>query len=65
MIKISTYPDGKHYLALSSDGEVYSWGCGEGGRLGHGDTNSRDEPTLVSALLGVNIVHIATGSTYR
>ena len=29
-----------HYLALTADGQVYSWGNGEGGRLGHGDTRS-------------------------
>lgn len=28
---------GKHCLALSSDGEVYSWGEGEDGKLGHGN----------------------------
>ena len=35
--KIAAHWDGKHYLALTSDGEVYSWGNGDGGRLGHGD----------------------------
>ena len=29
-------PGGKHTLALSSDGEVYSWGEGVDGKLGHG-----------------------------
>lgn len=28
---------GKHCLALSSDGDVYSWGEGEDGKLGHGN----------------------------
>ena len=26
--------DGQHYLALTEAGEVWSWGSGEGGRLG-------------------------------
>ncbi|CAG7818352.1 unnamed protein product [Allacma fusca] len=64
IINIATYPDSKHFLALSSDGEVFSWGCGDGGRLGHGDTNSRDEPTLVQSLVGKNVVQISCGSTY-
>ena len=38
IIKLAAHPDGQHYLALSSNGEVFSWGCGDGGRLGHGDT---------------------------
>ena len=38
IIQISAHPDGKHYLALTADGEVYAWGNGEGGRLGLGNT---------------------------
>jgi E3 ubiquitin-protein ligase HERC2 len=37
VLKIATHPDGRHYLALTNDGEVFSWGNGDGGRLGHGD----------------------------
>ena len=35
--KISAHPEGKHFMALSREGEVYSWGSGDGGKLGHGD----------------------------
>jgi E3 ubiquitin-protein ligase HERC2 len=38
VVKVAAHPDGKHYLALTSDSEVYSWGNGVGGRLGHGDS---------------------------
>ncbi|ODN06550.1 E3 ubiquitin-protein ligase HERC2 [Orchesella cincta] len=62
--KIATYPDAKHYLALTKDGRMYSWGCGDGGRLGHGDFTSRDEPTLIQNLVGKTIVHIACGGSY-
>ena len=34
---------GKHALALSADGEVYSWGEAEDGKLGHGN-RSVDPP---------------------
>lgn len=64
-MKLAAHPDGKHFLALTSDGGVHSWGSGDGGRLGHGDSNSRDEPTLIEALDGKHMVHIACGSTYR
>ncbi|XP_020288916.1 E3 ubiquitin-protein ligase HERC2 isoform X1 [Pseudomyrmex gracilis] len=61
---IASHLDGKHYLALTQDGCVYSWGNGDGGRLGHGDTVSYDEPKLIEAFLEKNIVFVACGSTY-
>lgn len=64
IVKIATYPDAKHYLALSKDGRVYSWGCGDGGRLGLGDFTSRDEPVLIQSLVGKTIVHVACGGSY-
>ena len=36
-MKIAANAEGKHYMALTSEREVYSWGEGDGGRLGHGD----------------------------
>ena len=46
VVMISTHPDGKHHLALTTKGIVYSWGNGDGGRLGHGDSFSCDEPQV-------------------
>jgi len=37
MKKIAVNSGGKHCLALSSEGEVFSWGEGEDGKLGHGN----------------------------
>ncbi|XP_042876756.1 E3 ubiquitin-protein ligase HERC2-like isoform X6 [Penaeus japonicus] len=64
VLKIATHPDGKHYLALTANGQVYSWGNGDGGRLGHGDSSSREEPTLIQELQGKTVIGIACGSTY-
>lgn len=64
VVKIASHPDGKHYLALTADGEVYSWGCGEGGRLGHGGNSNKEEPTQIQALSGKCVTHIACGSEY-
>nr|CAD7427834.1 unnamed protein product [Timema monikensis] len=61
---IASHPDGKHYLALTGDGEVYTWGSGDGGRLGHGDSNSREEPTLVQAMAGKHVVRVACGTIH-
>jgi len=36
-----------HSMALTDDGSVYSWGAGDGGRLGHGDDLNREQPTLI------------------
>ena len=36
--QVCAHPEGKHFLALSREGELYSWGSGDGGKLGHGDT---------------------------
>jgi alpha-tubulin suppressor-like RCC1 family protein len=33
-IGLAAAGDGQHYLALTEAGEVWSWGSGEGGRLG-------------------------------
>lgn len=51
-------------MALSRDGDVYSWGNGDGGRLGHGDTTPKEEPTLIQTLKGRDIVNIECGGTY-
>lgn len=63
--KISTHIESKHYMALTTDYEVYSWGNGEGGVLGHGDNLFKDEPTLIQALIGKEITDIACGGNYR
>ncbi|KAK7201193.1 Regulator of chromosome condensation (RCC1) repeat [Novymonas esmeraldas] len=39
-----------HALALSQNGEVYTWGVGRNGRLGHGTDASEVKPRLVEGL---------------
>ncbi|XP_055695916.1 probable E3 ubiquitin-protein ligase HERC2 [Lutzomyia longipalpis] len=62
--KVAVNSGGKHCLALTSDGEVYSWGEGEDGKLGHGNRLSYDRPKLIEALSGVGVVDIACGSAH-
>ncbi|XP_068720941.1 E3 ubiquitin-protein ligase HERC2-like [Montipora capricornis] len=64
IIKIATSPECKHFMALSREGDVYSWGSGDGGKLGHGDNNFCDDPTLITGLAGKQVVQIACGSSH-
>jgi E3 ubiquitin-protein ligase HERC3 len=45
-------------------GELFTFGCGEKGRLGHGDTCDRVRATLVKELVGHKIVQVAMGSCH-
>lgn len=51
----------EHTLALSSTGDVYSWGCNSEGQLGLGHTNPVKEPTLLTVLHDKNIHQISAG----
>lgn len=53
-----------HVAVLTSRNEVYTWGKGANGRLGHGDIEDRKTPTLVEALKDRHVKFIACGSNY-
>ena len=53
-----------HLLALTSSGEVLSFGDGYDGQLGHGDAESCREPKVIEALRGVRVKAIAAGMSY-
>ncbi|KAJ8423933.1 hypothetical protein Cgig2_032947 [Carnegiea gigantea] len=53
-----------HIAALTSRSEVYTWGKGANGRLGHGDTEDRNTPTLVEALKNKQVKSIACGTNF-
>ncbi|KAK8510612.1 hypothetical protein V6N13_110119 [Hibiscus sabdariffa] len=53
-----------HVVVLTSRNEVYSWGKGSNGRLGHGDVEDRKTPTLVEGLKDRHVKFIACGSNY-
>jgi len=45
-----------HCLALSAEGEVYSWGNGSYGLLGHADGSARVGPRRIEMLEGVEVI---------
>jgi len=51
---------GDHCMALSTDGEVYSWGDGSSGALGHGDRGARAVPSRIEALERIESIAAAT-----
>ncbi|KAL2230088.1 uncharacterized protein LOC105171777 [Sesamum indicum] len=53
-----------HIAVLTSRGEVFTWGRGANGRLGHGDAEDRNVPTLIEALRDKHVRNIACGSSY-
>jgi len=42
---------GAHSACITSSGELYTWGKGRYGRLGHGDSEDQLKPKLVGVLL--------------
>ena len=63
-LQVAVNSGGKHCLALSMEGEVYSWGEGDDGKLGHGGKGSCDRPRVVEALRGRDVVGISCGGAH-
>ncbi|PKI77183.1 hypothetical protein CRG98_002393 [Punica granatum] len=53
-----------HVAVLTSRTEVYTWGKGANGRLGHGDSDDRNSPTLVEALKDKQVKSVACGTYF-
>lgn len=52
----------EHILLLTSNGEVFSFGCGLRGALGHGDVNPCEAPKQIEGLAGLKMIDIDAGS---
>lgn len=51
-------------ISLIDSNDVYSWGQGVNGRLGHGDENDQRIPKVIEALLGKDIRGIDCGPSH-
>jgi RCC1 and BTB domain-containing protein len=49
-----------HSVALTSEGEVFTWGNGDHGKLGHGSGKKVSTPQLLEKLVGQNVVRVAS-----
>lgn len=53
-----------HAAVLTAKSEVFTWGRGANGRLGHGDIEDRKIPTVVETLRGRAVRHISCGANF-
>lgn len=51
----------KHMMCLTSERTVFSWGSGEDGILGHGNTSGLNKPEIIKELKNDEIIFIAAG----
>jgi alpha-tubulin suppressor-like RCC1 family protein len=53
---------GQHSMCITEQGDLYTFGCGVHGRLGHGDHKHRNLPTVVEAFAGKErIINVSAG----
>ena len=53
---------GSYSAAVTASGELYSWGRGNYGRLGHGSSDDHTQPAIVAALKGQKVIDMSCGS---
>ncbi|XP_041693949.1 RCC1 domain-containing protein 1-like isoform X5 [Coregonus clupeaformis] len=51
----------EHAVLLTASGDIYTWGSGSHGQLGHGDLSPQEEPRAMEALLGMPMSTVAAG----
>ena len=60
---VSVATSSAHCLALSAEGEVYSWGSDNFGALGHGDGGTRAVPSRIESLSRIERIAAGTKRT--
>ena len=59
VVQVSAGDD--HSLVLTESGEVYSFGDGSFGKLGHGDQEDQTLPKLIEAMRGNRVMQVSAG----
>ena len=49
--------------AVTANGELYTWGRGNYGRLGHDNNDDQSVPLLLSSLKGQRVIDVSCGSS--
>eukprot|EP00742_Colponemidia_sp_Colp-10_P002210 GILJ01002363.1.p1 GENE.GILJ01002363.1~~GILJ01002363.1.p1 ORF type:complete len:646 (-),score=71.18 GILJ01002363.1:240-2123(-) len=55
---------GDHHMAAGTDTEVFTWGWGGCGQLGHGDEEDKDEPWQINEFLQREVLMVACGAAH-
>ena len=55
---------GKHSMVLALDGQLYTFGYGQQGQLGHRSSKNIFQPKFVHDLLGKRVKAIAAGQNH-
>lgn len=63
MVIVRVAVGASYSAAITQSGNLYSWGCGELGRLGLGHFNRESTPQLVEYLADVKIVDVSCGGS--
>ena len=58
---LSNYPELVHFAAISTAGELFTWGRGEAGQLLHGDTQTLGKPKQVAFFGARRVLQITLG----
>ena len=51
-----------HTVGVTPTGDLYAWGLGDSGQLGHGNEGTINKPKIVTCLAGKKVVHAACGN---